>query len=207
MAQRITNQTIHNPQMLRKVLESMDTELDSVRTLINELRTDHATYRSAVSQEKTIMGQICLSPAGLAIGVGSKKKILIANTTYYMISGVIKTKTTAEIDFTATTHDVANGSSAYFVLSINSAGTVTITKGADGGTLTQVTPSIPSNQAIIGYLTIAASGAIFDATSDDLDAAHLTVTYYDTGFLPTQIGNAPDTISAAAVTEQVEHGS
>jgi hypothetical protein len=44
MAQRITNQTIHNPQMLRKVLEAMDTEIDAVRTLINELRTDMSEH-------------------------------------------------------------------------------------------------------------------------------------------------------------------
>lgn len=205
MAQRITNQTVHNPQMLRKVLEAMDTELDAVRTLVNELKTDHETFRIAALNQKAVMGTICLSSAGLAIGSVSKKKILIANTTYYMIAGVIKSKTTAEIDFTATTHDVAAGSNAYFVLSINISGTVTINKGADGGSLSSIT--LPGNQAMIGYLNIAATGSPFDATSDDLDAAHLTVTYYDTGFLPTQIGNSPDTLSANSVTEQVEHGT
>lgn len=44
MAQRITNQTIHNPQMLRKVLEAMDTEIDAIRALVNELRTDMSAH-------------------------------------------------------------------------------------------------------------------------------------------------------------------
>ena len=128
------------------------------------------------------MGCQCMNAAGLTIGSGSKKKIKIANTVDYLINGVMYQKTTAEVDFTATTHDMPISSFSVYCLYINGAGTVTVVKGSTASTAAAVIfPAPLEGQALLGYVRLATSaGAIFDATSDDLDAAHITDTYVDT---------------------------
>ena len=132
----------------------------------------------------TAMRDRCLTSAGLTIGSSSKKAVKIANTVTYILDSVFKSKTTAEIAFTATTHDIApNASSvqeAVYLLSLASDGTATITKGTTAtGAGNAVVPQTPSGNVPIGYarIAVAAGATLFDATTDDLDAAHLTVTY------------------------------
>ena len=139
-----------------------------------------------------ILNYLCLSPAGLVIGSTSKKEIKIASTTAYLNGGVFCSKTTAEVAFTVTTHDIAPSATlvqeAVYVLSLDAAGTATVTMGAiASGAGNAVVPATPAGGTAIGYVRIAvAAGATkFDATSDDLDAAHLTATYVNTINFPT----------------------
>ena len=126
------------------------------------------------------------SAAGLAIGSVDAAEILIGNTVqYFNGAGQVKTKTTAEIAFTATTHDIAANASAaqeaWYLVSLDSAGTATITKGTTAAADSAVLPAVPSGDTAIGgvKISVAAGATPFDATSDDLDAAHLTTTYVD----------------------------
>lgn len=130
-----------------------------------------ADIRSALTKLQINAVDLVLSSAGLAIGSSSKKAIKIVNTIYYMIDGVLYTKASAEVAFTATTHDVANAKFAVFVLSIDSAGTVTITKSADADSLAAVVfPTVPDDEVVIGFVIINPTGTgAFDATSTDLD--------------------------------------
>jgi hypothetical protein len=111
------------------------------------------------------------SVPGLAIGSGDKAKVKIVNTLVYRYAGVAKTKTAAEVAFTATTHDLVKNTQAYYVYTMIADGTVTVTMGtpvADGAT-----PVIPTPPAglVLGYVLIhAATAAIFDATTTELDA-------------------------------------
>lgn len=131
-----------------------------------------------------------LSTGGLVIGSSSKKAIKIASTVAYLHAGVFCAKTTAEVAFTATTHDIAaNASSvqeAVYLLSLIADGTVTVTMGeiATGAGNAKL-PEVPSGKTPFGYVrvAVAAGSTKFDATSDDLDAAHLTVTYVNLGYL------------------------
>lgn len=125
-----------------------------------------------------------LSNAGLAIGTSSKKKVKVVNRLDYCFDNVAASiAASTEVAFTATTHDIAADASlvkeAYYLLSVDSAGTVTVTKGATATTGAGVLPDTPANGIAFGYVRIrvAAGSTIFDATSDDLDAAHLTVVY------------------------------
>lgn len=136
-----------------------------------------------------ILDYMCLSPAGLAIGTVSKKEVLIANTVTYLVAGVPKTKTTAEVAFTATTHDIpANASSVQercFTYSLDASGTCTVTAGGIAtGSGKGAVPDPPAGESMIGYLRLAvAAGATpFNATTDDLDSAHLTDTYVDRAY-------------------------
>lgn len=129
---------------------------------------------------------ICVAAAGLTIGSASKLKVKIANTVTYAIDGVLKSKTTAEVAFTATTHDItANAGAiqeAVYLLSLDTDGTATITKGTTAtGAGNATVPATPASQCAIGYLrlAVAAGSTDFDATTDELDEAHLTDTYVD----------------------------
>lgn len=187
------------------------TAVDELNTLTDELRADHATivtlqteliadhaaFKTAADAQKAIMGDMSLSAAGLTLGSGDPKKLKITNTVVYINAGLFKSKSTAEVAFTATTHDIADGSSAFFVVSLDGSGTVTLTKGADDAALSTIT--VPAGETVIGYFTLAANSAIFNATTDDLSAGHITDVYTDAAFLEQSILNAPDTLSASGI--------
>ncbi|MDY0373587.1 MAG: hypothetical protein RBQ86_05680 [Candidatus Izemoplasmatales bacterium] len=48
--QNINLDNLKNPEGLRKILEAMYTEVTALRTLANELRTDHATFKTVVDE-------------------------------------------------------------------------------------------------------------------------------------------------------------
>lgn len=133
----------------------------------------------------------CLSSAGLAIGSGSKAKVLIANTTSFLYNGIFGSKTTAEVAFTATTHDIpANAASvqeAMYLLSFSDvSGTPVLTMGTiASGAGNAKLPEIPAAHTPVGAvrIAIAAGATAFDASSDNLDAGHITDTYYNYGWL------------------------
>lgn len=157
-------------------------------------------YRAAV--RNAILG----SP-GLAIGSGSKAKVLIANTVPFLIDGVFASKTTAEVGFTATTHDIPADASAVqeavYAYSMIADGTVTVTMGAiASGAGNAIPPAIPKGHALLGYLRLAvAAGATpFDASTDLLDAGHLTDTYINAAY-PADGGKA---LGARTEAEQAE---
>jgi hypothetical protein len=131
-----------------------------------------------------------LSTGGLVIGSTSKKEVKIASTINYLHNGVFKAKTTAEVAFTATTMDIApNASSvqeAVYLLSLIADGTPTVTMGTVAtGSGAALLPEVPTGKTPVGYVRVAvAAGATkFDATTDDLDAGHLTVTYVNLGYV------------------------
>lgn len=181
-------------------------KLAALIALANELRDDHATAKTAMESFQTAMKYMALSAAGLTIGSVAPEKVKIANTVTYLIDGVVKTKASAEVAFTAATHDIAadaqNVKEAVYLLSLAADGTPTITKGTTAtGAGNAAIPAVPANQAPIGHVRIAvAAGATpFDATTNALNAAHLTVTYTDLAFVSGAIGAAPAALSAAAV--------
>lgn len=127
------------------------------------------------------VGNVCLSAPGLAIGTTDAAEVRVVNTTAYLSKGVFKSKSAAEVAFTATTHDMADLSTCKYLISINAAGTLSITKGnevltADGGSLI---PATPAGDTALGYIQIVTSGAVFNATTDLLSAGHITDTYVD----------------------------
>ena len=142
------------------------------------LRTTFNDLRSIVLNALT--GNIARTSPALAIG---STKTQVANGAFtFNIGGMpyAKTATAAGTAFTATTHDVADGYTRIFTVQINASGTISYSPGtavltanastATGGALTAA-------NAKMGEVKISADGAIFDATSDDLDDAHLTVVY------------------------------
>lgn len=149
----------------------------SNKTLMDQFDAMHTAFRN-----------MCLSTAGLAIGSSAAAKVKIVNTVIFLASGIFKSKATAEVAFTATTHDIppAGGSvqEAMYLLTLASDGTPTLTMGAIAtGSGAALMPERPATGTPIGAVrvAVAAGATLFDASTDALDAGHLTVTYYNIG--------------------------
>lgn len=167
---------------------------DTIRAMPTQAKNDvarvsHAELQRALAELDQI-ANMSLGSAGLAIGSDSAAAILIANTVPYLIGGVFKSKATAEVAFTATTHDIPADEEAVqeavYLLTLQADGSVTITMGeiASGAGAAEI-PDAPAGEAVIGHvrIAVAAGETPFDATSDDLDDEHLTVTYTNCAFL------------------------
>ncbi len=165
-----------------------------------------AFWNGANGEAGTILQNMSLTSAGLAIGTASKAKIKIANTVTYLIAGEFKSKTTAEVAFTATTHDIPPDAvdiqEAVYLVTLQADGTPIITMGAIAdGAGNAVIPAPPAGEAVIGYLrlAVAAGATLFDATTDELDEAHLTDTYVNLAFVPSQqLTDTPGALSEVA---------
>lgn len=137
-----------------------------------------------------------LSAAGLAIGTVSAAKVKIVNTVNYLSGGVFKSKASAEVAFTTTTHDIPNNPAkiqeAKYLLTLDASGNPTLTMGAIADQNLSLLPEIPAGQTPIGYVkvSVAAGATKFTANSDLLSAGHLTVTYVDLGYLAPRFDSA-----------------
>jgi hypothetical protein len=150
-------------------------------TDVQELREQ---FNAAVDLLDTLMtGTVLLTDPGLAIGTSANTAVK-HNEIVAMFNGHRIRIAAGEVAFTATTHDIAdpdaNPREAIYVISTAVAGTVTITKGDTAAGDAAVAPSTPANHIKLGEVKVRHDGtAIFDASSDALNAAHLTVTYTD----------------------------
>lgn len=115
-----------------------------------------AALRSVLGELQRNAVDMVLNTPGLAIGSSSKAKVLIANTTYAMVDGVIAKKTTAEITLSGT---VANAAFNVYVLTMTAAGVVTVTMGTAGATLGAVVfPAVPSDEVVLGFVIVNPTG-------------------------------------------------
>lgn len=146
--------------------------------------TSDATMRAALTKLQTNACDMVLNSAALAIGT-AKAKILIANTTRFMIDGVIYSKATAELTLT-TAHSVTADLFNVLVVSITAAGTVTVTAGTAGATLAAVVfPTIPAASVVIGFVIINPTGTgNFVGGTTELDDATVVpnAVYVDTPY-------------------------
>lgn len=123
-----------------------------------------------------------LNSGALAIGT-AKAKVLIANTIYALIDGVLVKKTTAEIVLSGT---VAADAFNVYVLSMNAAGTVTAQMGTAGATLGGVVfPTIADGNVVLGFVIVNPTGTgDFVGGTTELDDATVVpnAVYVDTPF-------------------------
>lgn len=129
-----------------------------------------ASARAALGKIQDALCDVVFNTAGLTIGSSSKPKVKIANTIYALVNGVLVKKTTAEIVIAGT---VTNAKFNVYVLSIDSAGTVTATMGTEGATIGEVVfPAVPASNAVIGFVIVNPTGTgNFVGGTTDLDDA------------------------------------
>lgn len=131
--------------------------------------TSNENLRSVLNKLQEGSPNIVFNSAGLAIGTGSKKKVKIVNAIYAYVDGVpLTVAASSEVALSGT---VVNAKYNVYVLSVNSAGTVTATMGTDGATLAAVVwPTKPADEAIVGFVIIHPSGTgNFVGATTDLD--------------------------------------
>jgi hypothetical protein len=145
-----------------------------------------------------------LTAPGIVIGSSDPAKVKIAATTTFVVGGVFKSKTTAEVAFTATSHDIAAHASlvkeAVYTLSLKADLSAVLTMGTIAvGSGKALAPAAPAGQAVCGQVRIAvAAGATpFDASTDSLASGHLTVAYTDLLLRPADIASLIATLTTA----------
>jgi len=173
-----------------------------IRAEFNKGVTDYTAGRAEVVKlvaDMLTMVNGTYPRTSAALAVGSTPAQVATGAFVFQINGMPEAKAAvaAGTAFTATTHDITDGSANSYLLSIAAGGTITITMGTEAvGTVPGAAPVCPANEAAIGLVTIAVSGAAFDATSDDLTDGHITDTY--TNYTADSNFAGEDAITAAA---------
>lgn len=111
---------------------------------------------------------------------GSTDGEKVKNDAFVLIQdGVISTIASTETAFTDSTHDIAKGKEATFLVYVDGT-TIKLSKSADAAVGASVCPATPAGKVKIGEVIISANSAIFNATTDKLDvdvATHLDVEF------------------------------
>jgi hypothetical protein len=171
-------------------LTENSTDLTAIITLANELKADlNLMYDNGE----------CYGACGLAEGTNANT-LQVANAFSYRIGNLIYTKAiTDNIAMTAAAVQAVSTFCKYLV-SIDAAGAVTVTKGTEVATDASVLPAVPASECAIGYFNIATDGATtFTSGTTDLGAAGITETFVDLAFAFNG-ADAPSAIAAADAT-------
>lgn len=207
---KIVNALADLANELRTDHATAKTAVDAIETLVEELHDDHATFKTAVDAIETLVEETkadfnllraqllnrCVQAPLLAEGTNAAT-IKTTNAVSFTIDGVLYTKAaTDNIAITATAQQAISTFCLYLV-SIDSAGTVTVTKGTELGTDTAVLPALPANSAPLGYFKIATDGSTtYTGGTTDNGAAGITDTYVDLAVCNS--GASASTVVAAA---------
>lgn len=213
MAQKVNFPNVRKTSLLVKILNAFVTWCTNLQTLANELRTDHATFRTVVNDIiNTLQGDYILTSPALAIG---STATAVANGAFdYVINGV-PYKKAAVAAGTAPGNDVVPQSTYGAVaFDIGTDGTIDAIEAAANATgyasaalAIAGVPAVAADHARMGYVTATKSDSAFTFGTTDLDAANTTVAYTEGDSLFAAISeSAPATITASAVAAQVEKG-
>jgi hypothetical protein len=212
----VINQLVTSVNEQRTDHATAKTCIDVIETLVEELHDDHATMKTSHDAMETLVEELkadvnllrsqvlnqCknggagVGGAGLAEGTNANT-FKTVNAVSYTIDGQLYTKgATDNITFTATAQQAISTFCLYLV-SINSGGTVTVTKGTEVGTDIAVLPALPASSAPLGWIKVATDGATtFTGGTTDLGAAGITDTYGDISVMNTG-ASASTAISAS----------
>jgi hypothetical protein len=205
MAEKTVTQVLaagSNPNELRLDPSSLLFQLAAIANdlsaLAAELRTDHATFKSAADTAKRALVNLPLSDGGVALATTKSKVKTAANVTY-LINGEFKVKNATDNLWTLTGDAVAAAMFQKWLLCLDTDGAASVVIGTAGATAAEVVlPAWPANKSVVGVLTVQnGSAADFTPGTTLLDAADITATYYD-GFPAALLGDAPATIAAGA---------
>ena len=152
------------------------------------------------------LGNINLTRGVLAINAASAATIKSTNAYTYAIGGVFKALSALSAQAFSTGHaaqapksvnGTAYGSTAYYLVVVNAAGTVSTVAGnihydslvsTGGDNPAAVLPDAPAGTAVLGALKVVVDSThTFTPGTTALDAAGVTVTYFDLACIPASV--------------------
>jgi hypothetical protein len=219
--------TVKHPQSLVSLLNALYTEVTALRTLANELRTDHAATRTADLSQTALINQIRQATLYGALGnpgfvIDTNFDVKNGNAISYTNGGTLKTLTANTSFDTGTTKTITGGKWGAAMLTATSAAAALVTwasgAGYDSEALAIAGLAAPTEtDTVLGYLTVHAHASGFTAGTDALttgtggNVAQATNYYNSINPNSLMIGAAvsdspPATLTAPAVTQQVQKG-
>lgn len=204
---KINEEAVSRYESLVKLLKAFDTQIDNVTTLVNELRDDHATLLTALSY---LSADQLVTSAELAIGSTVQN---VANLQFsFVINGKLYTKAAVAAGTAPGNDVVPRGTYGCVAFDIGTNLTIDVVEAADNATgyasalaAAGGLPAVAADHVRIGYVTATKSDGDFTFGTTALNAANTTVAYANlAGLFYTMGGSLPATLTAAAVTEQVE---
>lgn len=179
---KITSGVSRRPADIEKLLDSVLTDLTSLKTAVDTHKTAVDEIKADFNLLRSNVINCALDACGLAEGTNANT-LQTANAIDFVIDGVVYTK--AATDNIAMTACAEQAISTYcmYLVTLDAAGALTVTKGTELATDTAVLPSRPADEAVIGAFKIATDGSTtFTSGTTDLGAVGITETYYDLMF-------------------------
>lgn len=221
MTIRPTLEELSTTQGLQRVINALYVETTALRTLANELRTDHGTWRTCVEALRTavnnfvtvLTGDYLLSVPALA--EGSTAANVATAALYYTVNGVMYYKAAVAAGTALSGDNIPQAKYGAWALDIGADGTIDITPAAanatgydDAAAAAAGLPTVAANHVRLGYVTASKSDGVFDPGTTGLDDASTTEAYTDGDNLVDSLTAAvsdarPAALSAAAVTAQL----
>lgn len=208
MAKRIDFETIKDPIQLIKLLNAIDSEIDSIRSLINELRPDHGSVKSALN---VFGGDGLITCPGLGIGTTPAN---VANQAFtYIINGQLYFKAAVAAGTAPGNDEIAATKYGAVAFDIGADGTIDAIEAtnqaaaqfASAALAVAALPAVAADHVRMGYVTVVKADGAFTFGATSLDDAPTTEVYTNAaGIFSAVNALVPATLSAAAVTEQVK---
>lgn len=165
------------------------------------------------SSIRTVLGNSSIVKGVLAINAGGAATVKTTNALTFTIDGIQYTKAALAAQVITVTHDCfgqlvggnnlpayvqPTGQTAYYLLCVNAAGAIAVVQGSYAGQVQSYAndlskvltgngglPIEPAGYTAFGLLKVAtAGGATFTPGTTLLDAANVTVTYFDLEYVP-----------------------
>lgn len=120
-----------------------------------------------------------LASTTLAIGTTSAAAVKVTNNSYALVGGVLTAITAAEVPLTGI--NVADGASNAVGIFVNAAGELSAVAGTPHATVAGIVlPQANATRALLGYVIITSSGAVFTGGTTLLSAGTVTDVYINT---------------------------
>lgn len=160
-----------------------------------------ATLKDSINEaSRELHGYRNTSAATLAINAASAATFKTTGAYAYLVDGVYKAKAALAAQAFSAGHAVQPiGQTIYYVVGLDSAGTVTTYQGAaasanamaaavqlgqSAASVPGSIPDVPNGVTPVGLIKVVTTSAAFTPGTTALDAAGITVTFYDIAVLP-----------------------
>lgn len=210
---QINYEMVTNPQLLEDLLNAMDTEADTSRTLINEIRADMGyVWRHPQTWNYTHDVAMAMGAASAAIKTGSAADYMIDGVNYKKAAtdNFISLDSFSNADMSHAKMDVTSAAFRFAFVALDASGDDFIFFGAEAATNTlakaerPAPADIPDGYCIVGGFIIEASAVGFSAASTGLDS--VAISYWTYAYHPDLDVQEmyPRTITAATLANKVD---